>query len=204
MSDPPAGKFGLCDTGTFYFIVERKYHAWISRSCWSWACRKRRIELWRIMPKNRNKSSPETINSKERAAKALALRKEGKTFDAIAAELGYNSKQAAHDAVMRAIREILREPVTELVQLDLERLDEMFQIHYINACAGDVQALTGCMKIMERRAKILGMDAPEKKELTGKDGQPLSGGTFVLPAVMTPEEWEAKAAEQQAQLTKGA
>jgi len=42
----------------------------------------------------------------------------------------------------------------------------------------------------------------DKTELTGKDGEPLASGTFVLPAVVTPEEWKKKAAEHQAQLTK--
>jgi hypothetical protein len=104
------------------------------------------------------KTRPETIAAKEKAAIALGLRKEGLTFVEIAKEAGYNSSQAAHDAVRRAIREILREPVTELITLELERLDALWQIQYLNAQSGDVQALSGCMKIMERRAKYLGLD----------------------------------------------
>jgi phage terminase small subunit len=40
----------------------------------------------------------------------------------------------------------------------------------------------------------------EKIEHTGKNGQPLQGGTFILPGVMTPEEWEKAAIEHQNQL----
>jgi hypothetical protein len=55
-----------------------------------------------------------------------------------------------------------------------------------------------------RLATIFGMDAPtrSKTELTGADGQPLNaGGVFVVPGIVTAEEWEKAAAAQQAALT---
>lgn len=112
-----------------------------------------------------NKSHPITIAAKVKAAKAVELRMEGKGFPEIAKELGYNSRQAAHDAVMRALRETLREPCEELIRLDLERLDALWQIQYLTAQGGDPQAMAACMKIMERRAKLLGLDAPAKQEV---------------------------------------
>lgn len=93
---------------------------------------------------------------------------EGKTFEEIAKEAGYASKQAAFDAVSRSLKAIVREPAEELLKLDLERLDTMWGIHFLNAQAGDVQALAACMRIMERRAKLLGLDAPVKAEATVK------------------------------------
>lgn len=122
---------------------------------------------------NGAKTSPETALAKVKAAKALELRMEGKTFEQIAVETGYNSKQAAYDAVKRSLDAITREPAQELIKLDLERLDVLWQIQYLNAQSGDVQAMAACMKIMERRAKLLGLDAPAKQEVTGKDGAPL-------------------------------
>ena len=110
-------------------------------------------------------TSPETAAAKQKAAKAVELRMEGKTFDEIAQEAGYKSRQAAHDAVKRALELIVREPATELIKLDLERLDKMWGIHYLNAQAGDSQALASCMKIMERRAKLLGLDAKQELEV---------------------------------------
>ncbi len=151
---------------------------------------------------NGQKTKPETIEARIRAAKALELRMEGKSFDQIAEEAGYNSRQAAHDAVKRALDRIEREPADALVKLDLERLDVLWQIQYINAQAGDVQAMAACMKIMERRARLLGLDAPiktdNKTEVSGKDG------VLVIGQTMTPEEWELAAKEQQAALTKDA
>jgi hypothetical protein len=118
-------------------------------------------------------TSPEVAAAKAKAAKALELRMEGKSFDAIAQEAGYNSRQAAFDAVKRSLLAITREPAEELIRLDLERLDVLWGIQYLNAQAGDVQAMAACMKIMERRARLLGLDAPAKQEVTGKDGTPL-------------------------------
>ena len=126
---------------------------------------------------NNSKTSPETSRAKVRAAKALELRMEGKTFAEIAKEVPYNSPQAAHDAVKRALQAITREPAEELLKLDLERLDVMWGIHYLNAQAGDVHALAACMKIMERRARMLGLDAPARTELTGKNGGPIETKT---------------------------
>lgn len=151
---------------------------------------------------NGQKTKPETIEARMKAAKALELRMEGKSFDQIAEEAGYNSRQAAHDAVKRALDRIEREPADALVKLDLERLDVLWQIQYLNAQAGDVQAMAACMKIMERRARLLGLDAPiktdNKTEVSGKEG------VLVIGPTMTPEDWATAAKEQQAALTKDA
>jgi len=146
--------------------------------------------------RNGKKTSPEIAAAKVKAAKALELRMEGKTFDEIAEEVGYAGRQGAHDAVIRSLKEITREPAEELLKLDLERLDKMFGVHYLNAQAGDPQALAACMKIMERRAKLLGLDAPVKQEVQQ------TGGVVVVGATMTPEEWDAVAKQQQAELTR--
>ena len=130
------------------------------------------------MARNKNQTSPSTIDAKVRAAKALELRMEGMKFDDIANELGYNSKQAAFDAVSRELKAITREPAEEVLRLDLERLDSMWGIHYLNAQAGDAMALSSCMRIMERRARLLGLDAPAKNEVTGKEGAPLAPPVF--------------------------
>jgi hypothetical protein len=49
-----------------------------------------------------------------------------------------------------------------------------------------------------------GMDAPSrsKQELTGADGEPLGGGVFVVPGLMTTDQWETEAERQQAELTR--
>lgn len=54
-------------------------------------------------------------------------------------------------------------------------------------------------------AQLHGMEpaTKTKTELTGADGQPLTAGQFIIPGVMTPEQWAAAAAQQQADLVSG-
>lgn len=127
-------------------------------------------------------TSPETTAARIRAAKALELRMEGIGFKEIAKEVGYNSPQAAHDAVKRALDRVTREPAEDLIKLDLERLDKLWQVQYLNALTGDLAALAGCMRLMERRAKLLGLDAPVRSEIAGKDGGPIKSEVIQVPA----------------------
>jgi hypothetical protein len=118
------------------------------------------------MARRKQKTSPVNIAAKKLAEKAVELRAEGMSYPDIARELKYNSRQAAHDAVNRALKEMFREPLEAMIQLDMERLDRMWTVHFLNAQAGDVNALSACMRIMERRARLLGLDAPAKTAAT--------------------------------------
>lgn len=56
---------------------------------------------------------------------------------------------------------------------DGEKLKATSQtIHTENRC-GNIRALDGILKCIERRCKLLGLDAPEKREHAGKDGGPI-------------------------------
>jgi hypothetical protein len=46
------------------------------------------------------------------------------------------------------------------ILMELERLDAMQKAHYASAVQGAVPATVCVLKIMERRAKLLGLDAP--------------------------------------------
>lgn len=55
---------------------------------------------------------------------------------------------------------------------------------------------------LSKLAAIQGMDAPtrSKLEMTGADGSPLGGGMFVVPGIISTEEWEKLALAQQTAL----
>lgn len=57
---------------------------------------------------------------------------------------------------------------------------------------------------LAKLSAFYGMDAPTKSktELTGADGQPLNAGVFVVPGIMTTEDWERQAESQQEALTR--
>jgi hypothetical protein len=109
----------------------------------------------------------------ERQVKALEYRKMGLNYAQIATKLEMASHQVAWNTVNSALRRMLQEPADSVRRIELERLDAMFVVPYGNALRGDMQAIDTCLKLMQRRAKLLGIDAPEKKELTGADGAPL-------------------------------
>lgn len=101
-----------------------------------------------------------TVAEKQR--QALELRRSGYTYEMIARALGYSDRSLAARAVKSALKEIIREPAEEVLQLELGRLDGMLRGILDAAETGDVQAIDRALKIMDRRAKYLGLDAPTK------------------------------------------
>ena len=114
---------------------------------------------------------------------SLDLRIQGLTYDQIADELekqnfmnpngGFYTQPAIYQAVKRAVQKLNTE-VTETAKhsrtLELRRLDKMLQQMMAQAIAGDQFAVDRVIKIMERRAKYLGLDAPTKTALTDPSG----------------------------------
>jgi hypothetical protein len=111
------------------------------------------------------------VASHERKLQALELRKAGVPFQAIADKLGYRSASGAFAAVKAALRDTLREPADALRELELARLDAMLLGLWRRAQSGDDKAVDRCLRIAERRARLLGLDAPAntKVELTLED-----------------------------------
>lgn len=104
------------------------------------------------------------------AVQALELRKTGETFDAIAARLGYKTRQAAYTAVDRALKRVLQEPTDEVRKIEAERLDALLLAMWTPAQQGDQGAIDRVLRIMERRARLLGIDAPTKIAPTNPEG----------------------------------
>jgi hypothetical protein len=116
----------------------------------------------------------------EHQRQALELRRAGLGYEAIGERLGLKKSQS-HRLVTRALEEA-RAQVTanadELRAEELSRLDGMLQGLWPRARKGEVSAVDRVLKIAERRAKLLGLDAPEKRELFGKGGTPLVPGAL--------------------------
>lgn len=57
---------------------------------------------------------------------------------------------------------------------------------------------------LSKLSAFYGMDAPKvsKQELTGADGMPLGSGVFVVPGMVTAEEWAKQAEAQQEELVR--
>ncbi len=105
---------------------------------------------------------------------ALEYRKMGYTYAQIAEALQYKTAQGAYLAIRSALTRIIREPAEEVLQIEIERLDSMFSKPYQAACSGDLMAINSCLAIMARKAKLLGLDAPVKQEVSGPAGGPIT------------------------------
>ena len=107
------------------------------------------------------------VTAAQRRVQALELRKAGYTYEQIGVALGISS-QAAYKHVVKAlgvINEKLSEATEELRTLEVQRLDRLFEVMYKKAEKGDMNAIDRCVRLMERRAKLLGLDAPAKQEI---------------------------------------
>jgi hypothetical protein len=130
-------------------------------------------------------------------AEAVALKRMGLSFDAIAEQIGHVgrgqaqpitaqgddlkfppeytiSRQAVHKALRKALA---REPalaLEEMRKLDNARSEELLLNLQPAIRKGNVRAVEVSVKVLDHTAKINGYAAPRKHELTGKDGKPLT------------------------------
>lgn len=101
---------------------------------------------------------------KEHQRRALELRLTGMSHRAIADALGVSDHTTIGKRVNTALKEITREPAEAVRDMELERLDRMLVAIWDKVADGDVTALDRALKIQDRRAKYLGLDAPTKTQ----------------------------------------
>ena len=111
--------------------------------------------------------SREGTDPKIRAVQALELRMAGATYRKIATQLGYPNPGNAYRAVARLLTEHARESAEQVRAMELARLDRLLLAVWGKAAAGDVAAVDRALRVMERRARIMGIDAPQKIDISG-------------------------------------
>ena len=117
-----------------------------------------------------SKTSIRRLQAVERSKQALELRKGGASFPEIARALGYAAPAGAYQAVMSALRKVLKEPAEEVRTLEVARLDAMLLALWAQVKQGNQGAIDKALKVEERRAKLLGLDAPNKVAPTDPTG----------------------------------
>jgi len=118
--------------------------------------------------RKREFATPKAIVRRSHLAKALNLRVQGKSYAAIAEECGYETEREARRQVTQALRTSVVEPTEEVRAIELHRLDvilERAEEIFVKAGNDDrpefqFRALDMMLKVQERRAKYLGLDAP--------------------------------------------
>lgn len=126
-----------------------------------------RVAKKKNMRRGESTTSPRRIKAvTEKQLPALEYRRMGYSYAKIAEALGYSSAQGAYKAVISVLKRVIREPSDDLVLLELERVDALFVRPYQDALAGDLAALAACLSLMERKSRLLGLDAPAKAHLS--------------------------------------
>jgi len=116
------------------------------------------------MARPRGRAPKPQVLDKER--RVVSLRREGLTWDQIAKEIGYASPSGASDAYYRASYRVVQEDVEQIRQLENDRLDFLFNAVWDSALEGDHKAVDSCLRIMTRRAKLLGLDNRQVTKVT--------------------------------------
>jgi hypothetical protein len=102
-------------------------------------------------------STAREIRKAERRGEALELRKAGASFPSIGKALGI-TQQAAGKLIRVTLSRIVGEPAEQVRGLELSRLDRAHAALWAQVCRGHLPAVDRLLKIMERRAKLLGLD----------------------------------------------
>ncbi|KAB7850133.1 hypothetical protein [Streptomyces mobaraensis] len=108
----------------------------------------------------------------ERRTKAIAMRLAGVDFETIAERLGYASRGAATKDLIRAleIRHAEQGAQAEVLRsVEAQRLDRLQAAAWALALQGDLKAIETVVRIIDRRCRLLGLDAPARMEVLSID-----------------------------------
>ena len=124
------------------------------------------------MPRGRHQTTRKAISVDTKVA-ALELRKQGVTYAKIAEMLGLGGPSSAYAAVVTGMKEVLQEPAEELRTLEVTRLDALIEKLWpqLDHPLLGLQAVDRVLKVMERRARLLGLDSPVKFAPTDPSGE---------------------------------
>jgi len=130
-----------------------------------------------------NATSAATVRALLHKAQALELRRGGASYREIARRLGIG-KSRAHELVRAGVdsaRGQVAESSDELLALELSRLDGLLYALWPRAARGELAAVDRVIRIGERRARLLGLDAPARTALQGggDDAPPITTGARV-------------------------
>lgn len=128
------------------------------------------------------------VNAAQRAALALKLRASKVKYEEIARQCGYASAGAAHRAVQREMSRTVVTNVEELRKEEMETLDliqtECMKVFLDQNARSRLFAADRLIAVMERRARLLGMDLPSAGQGAG-----LKAVVRLAPAGYLPTEY---------------
>jgi len=133
----------------------------------------------------KNAPEPEVL---ERENKIIELRRAGATWAVIAERVGYASASGAYNAYQRIAERVIRPNLEEYRDMELDRLDRLQMGVWAKALNGDSRAVDSVLRIIDRRTRILGLDAPKevnlKAEVTTYDRNTIDAEVYRLVTLL--------------------
>lgn len=108
------------------------------------------------------KLTPE--QSLQRRKEALELRFQGKSYEEIARHFGVK-KPTIYQWIQNQLAETVRAPTDEMREFEVARLDKLLETRWERALDGDDEALDRVLKILDKRYRLLGLEAPKRVDL---------------------------------------
>ncbi len=104
------------------------------------------------------------VHEADTQTRALNLRRQGWSYQEIANELGYADPSGAYRAIESGLKAIRQEPGEAVLKMELARLDSYLVALERKIQAGDAFAVQVALQVSQRRAKLLGLDRPDRTE----------------------------------------
>lgn len=127
----------------------------------------------------RQKTTAAVVATAENRRKALQLRLAGLTFEEISDAMNLGNRGAAYSLVNGALEETrreIREDADRYVAEEVHRIERLIRAIWSRAVGTpqnpdpDLKAIDRVEKLMARKARLLGLDAPVRAELSGVGG----------------------------------
>lgn len=112
--------------------------------------------------------TPSAVTAK-RKADAVALALSGMSYGQIAERVGYADRGAAWRAVMSVLRENVPANVDELRAVEGARLDALLTAYFARAMRGDLRAAEFVLRVIDKRNRLFGLDAPVRVDVRTTD-----------------------------------
>lgn len=118
------------------------------------------------------------LNIEARRRQVLELRRDGLSLRAIGDILNVDHSTVAKDlqAMLKQLAKDNADKAEEQRALDLDRIDKALEVVMAAVASNDVGAVNALDKLLTRRAKLLGLDAPTRQEVSGPDGGAIEVG----------------------------
>ena len=121
-----------------------------------------------------NSSSSRTVREKRRD-EVMEMVLAGWPYRRIAGRVGVSHVTVMRDVVARLKEgaEVATAQTNEYRERQRQQLESLLRRLWVRAHKGEGAAVDRVLRILEREAKLLGLDAPQRKQIEGPDGGPI-------------------------------